>query len=257
MDSVEESNDLLAFAPRASSLNSGALCVKGGALCILGRGIEQVKTNRQSVWRPTRYIELLAEVGTHTGKRFRGLTIDDSSAVIAGSNANTLAAIELFTTCRTARKVPKLVIFAAGRPDYLANESDKELTEGRILAERFVRGARPRPDETRIVVLKNNRDTRDDIAETLKLVLSAGLRELIVLTVSVHIPRASEMVRMLPVPGVDIQFISAEELLACRYRCRKWPSRLLERLSSTEAYRRTAEREERGLLALRSGTYGR
>jgi DUF218 domain len=250
MDAVEEFNNLLAFAPRLASHNADALC-------ILGRGIEQVKTNRQLVWRPTRYVEILADVGTHTGKRFQGLTIDDSTAVIAGSNANTLAAIELFGTCRKARKVPKLVIFAAGRPDYLANESDKELTEGRILAERFVRGACPRLDETQIVVLKKNRDTRDDIAETLSLVSSARLNGLIVLTVAVHIPRASEMAHMLPVPGVEIEFISAEELLIHRYRCRKWSTGFLERLSGSKAYRRTLEREERGLLALRSGTYGR
>jgi hypothetical protein len=249
MGEMDEFNNVLAFKQRGSRPNPEAICV-------LGRGIERVKTNRTSVWRPTRYVEALAEVGTHTGKRSDGLTIDDSAAVIAGSNANTLAAIELFANCRRAGKAPKLVIFAAGRPDYLANEPDKALTEGRILAERFVRSACPRPAETQIVVLNDNRDTRDDIAETLGLVASAGLRGLTVVTVAVHIPRAREIARLSPIPGVGMEFVSAEELLAGRYRSRAWPPRFLERLVGSAAYRRTMEREESGLVALRSGTYG-
>jgi hypothetical protein len=250
MDAVDEFNNLLSFIPRAFSVTADAICV-------LGRGIERVKTNRRSVWKPTRYVEALGDVGTHTGKRFAGLTIDDSAAVIAGSNANTLAAIDLFTNCRNARKPPKLVIFAAGRPDYLADDPDQDLTEGRILAERFARGACPRPDETQIVVLKHNRDTRDDIVETLRLVSSVRLKRLVVVTVAVHIPRAREISDMLPISEVEIEFISAEELLARRYRGRRWSIGFLERLIGSVAYRRTLEREERGLLALRSGTYGR
>src|SRR5882724_4834894 len=102
------------------------------ALCVLGRGIEKVATSAGDVWRPTRYIEVPSERGGHTGKRARGLNLHDDRSVIAGSNANVLAACQYL---QQTQEPPRVVIFAAGRPGYIA---DAGITEGKVMLEKFV-----------------------------------------------------------------------------------------------------------------------
>ena len=110
-------------------------------IVVLGRGIEQVDVGETKKWKPTRAIEELSLKKGHPGIRVKEITPEDEneSVVVAGANANVLAAVELFEELKGSDNQPGLVIFAAGRPDFLKNESDETLSEGKILVEKFAR----------------------------------------------------------------------------------------------------------------------
>lgn len=231
-----------------------------GVLCILGRGIEKVSTNVGEVWRPTRYIELLSPTGTHTGQRVKGIGVNDDRSVIAGANANLLAACELFKMLQEDGRPPHIVVFAAGRPKYLIDEPDPTLTEGRVLEQSFVRRINIDKSQTRLITLATNRDTKDDIEELLILAKRSGINEVAVITVAVHVPRAREFgavaIRQMSSPP-KLDFLCAEDLLAARYRDRIQFASALTLSRASRAFERTREREDRGIRALRSGQYNR
>ena len=104
-------------------------------IVVLGRGIEYVEGRG---WRPTTAIERLSEQGWHPGIRERGLTPDSEGEIIlAGSNANIYAAVELFEKQSKEDAAPSLVIFAAGRPNYLMDNPDPTLSEGCVMNAKF------------------------------------------------------------------------------------------------------------------------
>ena len=230
------------------------------AICVLGRGIERVGTNRGDVWRPTRYIEVLSTRGAHLGRRVRGIDINGEHSVIAGANANVVAACQLFEELRNSGRAPRLVIFAAGRPSYLLDESDKNLTEGRILSEHFTRKVQPKSGETDIIILKHNRDTKDDIDEILKVAARRDVNKVTIVTVAVHLARAAEFARV-ACQGcgtrVDLNFMASEQLLVRRYARSNHFTNVLRLCEQSAAYMRTASEEQRGIEAIRSGTYRR
>ena len=155
-----------------------------GALCVLGRGIERVQTHWGAVWRPTRYLEQPSEHGGHSGTRHPAAP-GDATALIAGSNASTLAACTLFHRLRSQGAAPNLVIFAAGRPAYLAAEAT--LSEGLVLQRAFTRRLGDHARDTETIVLAENRNTYDDINSTARLAAERRIAQVAIVTVGVHI----------------------------------------------------------------------
>ncbi|HLJ48461.1 MAG TPA: hypothetical protein VKU01_20745 [Bryobacteraceae bacterium] len=230
-----------------------------GAICVLGRGIEKVHTRSGDVWKPTRYIERPTSKGAHSGERVPGNNLNDDISLIAGAHANVLAACQLFEELKASGDTPHIVVFAAGRPAYLASDPDPSLSEGRVLADVFIRKLRGATLDTEILVLSHNRDTKDDIDECMTLALSRGISGLAVITVGLHIARASEFAKLAPQygKGIDLRFIAAEELLLRRYATFSSLRGRLTSIANSPAYKRTLDRENRGIEALRSGGYKR
>jgi hypothetical protein len=226
------------------------------AICVLGRGIERVLTNRGHIWRPTRYIETLSESGAHTGVRADGIDINDNESVIAGAHANVLAACQLCQELDRSGTPPTLIVFAAGRPGYLRAEADLDLTEGRILEQAFRRKMRDQVLEA--LIFSNNRDTKDDIDHFLKLCGQRNIGKAAIISIRLHLERAKEFAKQSPYYGeATVGFLASEEILERRYKGFVSFARIGEMCVSSAAYGRTAFRERQGLDALRSGIYER
>ena len=235
-------------------------------IIVLGRGIEQVNVGGERKWKPTRAIEKLSSGKQHSGTRIEGLTPEDGDelVVVAGANANTLAAVELFDELKKSGGQPSLVIFSAGRPDYLKNEKDKALSEGKILAEKFTGLEKDKIGETETLVLDKNKNTKDDILYALKAARDRGIKRVAIITISLHVERASEFAKLImqenpELSNIEIQFIPSEELLEKRYSKSPHASKKfkegLAKLKQSVAWKRTAEKEKSGVEALRQGKY--
>jgi hypothetical protein len=224
-------------------------------LCLLGRGIEQVRIGSDLVWRPTRYVERPTLEGRHSGLRHGSAAPHDDSSLIAGSNAIIIAGCQLLKEVNRLGEL-RLVIFTAGRPSYLEAHSPLGLTEGAIMLERFRRGLRDTDFE--YLILGTNRNTRDEMRETCQAAVSRGLTRVRAVTVSVHVPRTREFARQAcrEFPGVSFQVEAAEDVLCRRYSNRPRCLEDIRTVKCSPCYDRTAESERRGLEALRSGHYG-
>ena len=228
--------------------------VRPDVICVLGRGIERVRTNSGARWRPTRYIEAVDENGRHTGDRRREADMNDDHSLIAGANANLLALCQRWRECITLNHSPSMILFAAGRPDYLAG-TEPFLTEGLILSEVFQRRTGAKGCET--LILARNRNTRDDIFECARLAVERGLSEIEVITVSVHLPRTAEFARLAHagMPQTRFHLSASEDILRRRYRHFAGFDAALEKARRSRAGLRTEAREAAGVRALRAGEY--
>jgi len=224
---------------------------KYDAIIVFGRGVgKDIRGN----WRPTPYVEEF-KGGRHKGI-FERVDPESKSSFIGGSNANVLAAVQLFEELRRTSILPKLVIFAAGRPDYLSKES-LWMTEGRILEEKFRQKIRKFSSSVQTVILEQNKNTKDDINESLKLVANQGFGRVAIITIGVHIPRSREFFRLAQKEGkvpaeLEVDFLAAEEILARRS---KRYTKIFELTRKTEAHKRTAACEKEGVKKLRLGHY--
>ena len=230
-----------------------------GAICVLGRGIERVKTTAGFVWRPTRYIELPGYDGRHSGVRTPGLHLDDDVSIIAGAHANVLAAVQLFEETITEGLTAPSVIFAAGRPLYLDSEADS-LTEGRVLAANFLRKLTTKDITPDICILEKNRNTRDDMRETLRLAIAKNIRRVTFVSVAVHIARAKEFLNLAVEEVEEARALSlcieaSEKILARRYTASASAKAQIVKAMKSRAYMRTSSIERQGVNALRAGTY--
>lgn len=229
------------------------------AICVLGRGIERVRTGAGLVWRPTRFIEKLGDDKQHTGLRHGGINENDDVSVIAGANANVLAAAQLFEELQNGNRAPKILIFAAGRPSYLIRLEPK-LTEGSVLSARFSRAITPTFVPPRVAVLDANKNTYDDAIESLRLAEREKIGNLEIITVAVHLPRTREFYLMAQntnsaLKRLSLHFHSSEKILLRRYATHQALCEAITLLKSSRAYSRTAEREQQGLEDLRAGRY--
>lgn len=224
-------------------------------LCLLGRGIEHVRIGPDLVWRPTRYVERPTLEGRHTGLRHRSAAPHDDSSLIAGSNAIIIAGCQLLKEIDRFGEL-RLVIFTGGRPSYLEACSPLGLTEGQIMLERFRR--RLEDSDFEHLILAKNRNTRDEMRETCQAAVCRGLTRVRAVTVSVHVPRTQEFARQAcrEFPGISVCVEAAEDVLSRRYSNRPRCLEEIHKVKASPCYVRTAEREQRGLEALRSGNYG-
>ena len=225
-------------------------------LCVFGRGIEKVNGE----WQPTQYLERLSEKNGHSGFRTENLDAnsDDSRIVVAGAQLNVWAAADHFREEFLYSGIkPKLVAFAAGRPNYIANDPDPTLSEGKILRESFLWECPEADGSTEIVVQDKNKNTRDDLLETLFMAKARGIENVTIISVLVHLARCHEFLKAAFVAepelkGYNVQFLASEAILM-----QTRPS-LVPQLSSfliSKTFCRTAERERKGIGDLLAGRY--
>lgn len=238
------------------------------ALVVFGRGIEK----SGETWVPTAYLECRGP--SEQGGRFRaaGLTLTSETAVVAGAHANVLAAVHLLTDILAKGELPVLV-FAAGRPVYLEKEHD-ELAEGDVLfntlkASIGLAGILSRLD---VQIQRNNKNTFDDVRETLRMAVVRGFSHIAVISVLVHLPRIVEFHRHLVLHDlsfakVSVDFRASEFVLlgkgpVASLLCLEDPSiqgplndAAVAKILNSPAYRRTADMEANGIQDFRDGRY--
>ena len=223
-------------------------------LCVFGRPIEKVNGR----WALSAYFERLSETGAHTGVRSPDIdpNADDPRIVVAGAEANATASALFFEKLRRKGDAPKMVVFSAGRPPYLRNDPDPTLNEARFFKKMFLRYADPH-SSTKLVLQTQNINSYGDVFETLRLARAKKLESVGFVTVTVHMARCKEFYRHVlrrepSLGSVETEWFASETLLLelspAAY------DHLWEAMIS-KAYARTAERERRGIAALRAGMY--
>lgn len=224
-------------------------------LCVFGRGIEKVN----GVWQPTQHIERLSEKGGHPGVRVEGIDMNDGDlrVVIAGADFNAFATALLYKRLVAEQRPPAILVFAAGRPAYIADDPDPNLTEGRILKERFLEVVQLHPS-TEVLIQGSNRNTRDDLLQTLSFARDRGLRGIGIISVLVHLARCQEFFRKALEVEPDFEDYGVHFLASEMILMQELPPGLTEFLAEvliSAAYCRTAERERKGIDDLRAGKY--
>lgn len=223
-------------------------------LCVFGRGIEKVN----GVWKPTQHIERLSEKNGHPGVRVEGIDMNDDNprVVIAGADFNAFATALLYKRLVAERRPPAILVFAAGRPAYIADDPDPNLTEGRILKERFLEVAELHPS-TEVLIQGSNRNTRDDLLQTLSFAQERGLHGIAIVSVLVHLCRCQEFFKKAleakpEFADYGVRFLASEIILM-----QEEPEFVLwlPELLISAAYCRTAERERKGIADIRTGKY--
>lgn len=242
--------------------------MKRTALVVLGRGIEKVSVkdkdeNREPKWRPTRLLEIMDRKGWHPGRANAFACLQRTDAVVGGGNANTIAAAWYYRLLHRASSCPEVIIFAAGRPDYLADEHES-LTEGTVMVEKFLRKTRMLGVTAENVrILAGNRNTYEDVLESLLTCKKRGIRQATVITVEVHMSRTVAFFCFVrekypDLRRVRVHFKTAEELLLSRYANHSWIEKIrheLQELRTSPAYAATWQKEKIGIRALREGRY--
>lgn len=228
-------------------------------LCVFGRPIEQVHTSSGLVWRPSRYVERLTEDGKHSGVRVAHVRCDESDprVVVAGGNANVLAAVRIFERFVDGGMRPEVVMFAAGRPAYIAHHPDPAFCEGAVFKERFTRAVRCNIWPTRILLQSKNKNTKDDLVGTLRYARRRGFRSVGIVSLGLHIPRITNFLRLVhqadpALRDILVHFFAAEKVLAkasSRYRA------IFRATRSSPVHKRTAAWEAKGIRDLRAGRY--
>ena len=216
------------------------------AIVVLGRGIGK---DANGNWQPTGYFEIL-DNGHHSGILDKHPDQNNPNSVIAGGKINVLAAYYLYKKLCQECRPPKLIIFAAGRPNYLKNESP-QISEGVVMRDEFLKKIkRAHLDIPNIAILSKNKNTQDDIQQSLLTLKKETITNAIYVTVKVHIKRA-EYVKLLLTKTANnskISFVSSEEIVG---KSNNKYKHLLQKATKTMAYKRISLMEERGIIFLR------
>lgn len=259
----------------------GCLVIKKGSFGIVcfGRGIER---NSRGIWQPTAYLEKMTPDGQHSGYLTENLRLDsdDERVVIAGAYANVMAIAQLFRySIHDEAVIPPLIAWAAGRPRYLENEPP-DISEGSVLFSAFKEKigdayARHLP-LVRLQFQTQNRNTRDDILQSLATAYEMKLKRLIIISVLVHLERISVFLEYAnkEVPGfakIDIELVASDLLLtATPPLALGGPKEVIglddptiselnhlaiAKIIESPVYRRTAVREAKGITDLHAGRY--
>lgn len=240
---------------------------KYDAIVVLGRGIGKDPNGQ---WKPLTYF---VESSMHSGTFDNKVDPDNEKNIVGGGNANTLALFHFYRQLSEKGFPPGLVIFAAGRPDYLAHENP-DLSEGSVMRDKFLGKLETRNiQQPKTVILDKNKNTADDMAESLRLMKEKGLHNAIAITVSVQIERAEEFLKLarehagISETDVNIDFKASEGILEdVNDKYKKSfkdvvvaqpgkPRHLHESYDKTKAYQNTEAMEKRGVARLKAGTY--
>lgn len=232
---------------------------KYDAIVVLGRGIGQ---NSFGKWKPVSYF---VEESLHSGVFDNKVNPNSETSLIGGGNANTLALYHFYRQLSKKGFPPKLVVFAAGRPDYLANE-DSDLSEGRVMRNKFLNklGWKKGVQQPDTVILNENKNTRDDMVESLRMIKERGFQNVVMITVDVQIERAKEFLRLareqagIPEKDVHIDFKASEGILmevSDKYKNKLGKTSKHVGYRETTGYLKTEAMEKRGVQRLRYGTY--
>jgi len=245
-------------------------------LCIFGRGIEK---DERGIWQPTAYLEEMTSDNQHGGQRKNGLRLSSENprVVIAGAYANAMAAAHIWNGLHWNNlpgvQPPSVVVFAAGRPKYLQAEPPDEVWEGKPLYDAMKNSCAENPAiSSEIVFQRDNRNTRDDLLQTLKMARSRRFKNVAIVSVLVHLRRIAEFLRHALIEDPSLATIntilySSELVLASTGNVKnllllddpKVAGPLnhltISRIIESPTFRRTAEREKRGIEDLREGRY--
>lgn len=246
-----------------------------GIVCF-GRGIEKSWASDLTgmYWNPTAYLEKLTPDRQHSGFLTKGLQLnsDDESVVIAGAYANAMATAQLFEEASTVGRAPRLITWAAGRPNYLKNEPP-EISEGSILFDAFKDRVRYTLNETRVEFQTQNKNTRDDLLQSLTMAKEMGLTKLFIISVFVHLCRIGEFYRYAlrerpDFASVQVEFRASELMLLGKGSVQNkllllddtevkdnFDDMAWARIVESPVYRRTAAMEAKGIVDLRAGRY--
>ena len=250
-----------------------------GIVCF-GRGIE--KRWRSDLagmyWWPTAYLEKTNPVGQHSGLFTPELKLDsdDESVLIAGGHVNAMATATMFVEGAVSGKLPRLLSWAAGRPKYLEGESP-DLSEGSVFFTTFKDqlsfwGWNNILDGVKIEFQTQNKNTRDDLLQSLDMAKQMGLSKLIIISVLVHLRRIHEFykfaLRVQPdfadikvefkaseLAFLNVQNVGGNLLLDDKEAVGFFNNVTLANIIESPVYRRTAAREQKGIEDLRAGRY--
>lgn len=242
---------------------------KYDAIVVLGRGIGK---DSHGKWRPLSYF---VESSMHSGVFNNQVSPENEKSIVGGGNANTLALFHFYRQLSEKGFPPGLVIFAAGRPDYLAKE-DPDLSEGSVMRNKFLGKLETRNiQHPKTVVLDKNKNTADDMVESLRLIQQRGLQNAVAITIGLQIDRAEEFLKLareqagISEKDVHIDFKASEDILenvSDKYKrgfedvvvaqpSKQNPKHLHESYDQTKAYKTTEAMEKRGVARLKAGTY--
>lgn len=225
---------------------------KYDAIVVLGRGIGK---DPQGRWRPLTYF---VESSMHSGTFSNKVDPNGENSITGGGNANTLALFHLYRQLSEQGTPPRLVIFAAGRPDYLAHENP-DLSEGSVMRDKLLGKLKTRSiQQPETVILDKNKNTRDDMVESLKMIQERGLQNVVIITVGVQVERAQEFLKLareeagIPEEDLHIDFKASEDILM---RVSDKYKRRFALTKETKGFRETEAMEKSGTARLHAGTY--
>lgn len=234
-------------------------------LVIPGHSIELVGVGKDKKWKPTRLIQKTNEKGWRTEQRDTALKGDDENAIVGGGNAVTIAAGQYFSDLERAGILPKLVIFAAGRPSYLNEQApDKPtLNEGRPMLEAFEKetSVSGKLGKDNVVILGENKNTRDDVEKSIELAVSHRLTKIAFLLLELRLDRAEAFWKVIKserpeLAYLDVRFLPAEKFLKEKYKGHPGMFRkILTSFESSKAFLKTNEAEEGGTKAILEKQY--
>ena len=243
-------------------------------LVLLGHSIEEVKRGGIVVngdsrqWAPMRLIQKMRMEGE---KKYReasrnfNLSPDDPMAYIGGGCAIVTAAVQVFEELKVMGKPLSLLVFAAGRPFYLKDKRTPEaLNEGIVMKTFFLRKAGVKEGDLPMLILAENKNTHDDIEKPLLLAVEKKLKSIAFLMLAMRISRARAFLDKIQqdhpeTSHIEINFISAEDLLRRRYQqspnVLEMLNRLLDIIEGSAAYQATELDERGGLEAFKKQSY--
>lgn len=230
----------------------------GPITCVaLGRGAElkQISTPDtppQYKLVPSGYFEKADNLGRHTGVHRERIRLADPNVLIAGSETNSLAAVEVL---RLLPDKIALQIMAAGQPNYLLDLQEKGLvprgtSEADPMLELYKNEAALRGLKTpEVVKITDNKNTLDDMQSILRELMGREMRNLMIVTVEPHLARTIMWFNVaqsaLPAsPDLGVHFLAAERLVPGH-----------ELWKNSAPYQRTSLRELQGILDFANGKY--
>lgn len=238
------------------------------AMVIMGRCVAK---DNKGKWRPAPYL-IKGRQGRINSGIFESFidpyyinpdsenSENNEVALVAGGNANTLAGFHLFQRLKNEEKTPNLIIFAAGRPPYLA-EKEPYLCEGDVMQEAFLRkadAANMLLSVPEIMIFRDNVNSRDDMEQTLKISQAKVFKRVAIITVGVHVERSQEFLNLareksgISEGEIETEFIPSEDILmqvGNRYK------RIFDSYRTSQPYKNMDYFEQRGIRRLKDGTY--
>jgi hypothetical protein len=249
-------------------------------LVVLGGGIDQVTLGagtdtEEKVWKPSRYVvetdQNVEQNDKRTGVRKAIKPREDLRAehVVHGGTAHLLAGIQFIEEMKRRNTLPKKLVFAAGRPDYIKNVTvdDPEADEGLVMEREFKNRTTGQDfDGMNIEVRgKGSKNTTGDLLNGLKAAWDAKLQSAVVIVTELRKERTEAMCKYLQerypeLGGIKVQFITAEDLLRRRFSppnsdSRKVFEQVQKELKNSELWHASEGREKTGKGQIEDGSY--
>lgn len=231
-------------------------------IAILGRGIQRSSPNGR--WDTTEDLEICADRGAHLIVR-QPADDTDQNCLIGGGKLNLVAGFEYYRNHGYHGR--DFVVCAYGDRSQYLKEIHGSPSESEVMSKQFKAMCKaqkiPLP---KIEIWKRNRstdgpsNTRREVQNIFELALQKRCVEVIIITVSVHLPRAMLFAKKQALLGdsrskiLITKFMASEEIL-CALNPEEYSFRALS-LFSSSAFQRTAKMESRGVAAFLNGTYG-